>query len=217
MAFGGASCGPKTLGRNGASPRPSFPCRQTYHARLAVVGYNARCRRTRSNALGILRELPNNRATGVELWPFSPSSPRGECHARFGKQDHTADDDVARVNFERLMALSTTDLAAELMPAFGSDGPKPGKDLNHLVLVSWLLGGYRGAGGVSSRLQPDRAVIEALQVLEHADLVTSRTTSPQRWNASRLGAAAWPTAITRNASRAGPADSRSRPEGTDGT
>jgi hypothetical protein len=54
----------------------------------------------------------------------------------FRKKDHTADDDAARVNFERLMALSTADLAAELMPAFGPDGPKHGKDLNNLVLVA---------------------------------------------------------------------------------
>lgn len=105
----------------------------------------------------------------------------------FGKRDQPAEDDTARVHFEQLMALSTAELAAELMPAFGTDGPKHGKDLNRLVLVAWLLRGYRGAGGVSERRELDKAVIEALQVLEHAELVQLRTRSPQRWNATRLG------------------------------
>ena len=105
----------------------------------------------------------------------------------FRKQDRTADDDATRVHFEQLMALSRAEPAEELMPAFGPDGPNHGKDLNRLLLVGWLLRGYRGAGGVSNRLELDKAVLEALQVLEHAELVQLRTRSPQRWNATRLG------------------------------
>ncbi len=64
--------------------------------------------------------------------------------------------------------------------------PHHGKDLNRL-LVGWLLRGYRGAGGVSNRLELDRAVLEALQVLEHADVVQLGTRSPQGWSATGLG------------------------------
>jgi hypothetical protein len=113
--------------------------------------------------------------------------------ALFGKKDHSAEDEAARVHFEQLMALSPADLAAELMPAFGPDGPRRGKDLNILQLSSWLLRGYRGAGGVSRREQLVAAAREAMQVLEHAELVQVRhlggASGGSLWNATRLGAA----------------------------
>jgi hypothetical protein len=112
----------------------------------------------------------------------------------FRKKDHTAEDEAARTHFEQLMALSPADLAAELMPAFGPDGPRHGKNLNILQPVSWLLRGHRGAGGVSDRRQLVAAVREAAQVLEHAELVQARHLGGQSggslWNATRLGAAA---------------------------
>jgi hypothetical protein len=109
----------------------------------------------------------------------------------FRKKDYTAEDEAARVHFEQLMALSPTDLAAELMPAFGPGGPRGGKNLNILQLVSWLLRGYRGAGGGSRRQQLVTAVREAVQVLDHAELVQVRHlgSGGSLWNATRLGAA----------------------------
>jgi hypothetical protein len=111
----------------------------------------------------------------------------------FRKKDHTAEDDAGRVEFERLMALSPADLAAELMPAFGPDGPRHGKDLSSVKLVQWLFRGVRGVGGVSHPgIKLDAAVQEAMQVLEHAELVRGikLRDGGRRWNATRLGEAA---------------------------
>ncbi len=113
--------------------------------------------------------------------------------ALFRKRDHTAEDEAGRVRFDGLMALSPADLAAELMPAFGPDGPGHGKNLSSVKLVQWLLRGVRGVGGVSHPgLKLDGAVQEAMQVLEHAELVRGvqlRDTG-RRWNATRVGEAA---------------------------
>ena len=113
--------------------------------------------------------------------------------ALFRKKDHTAEDEAGRVHFERLMALSPAELAAELMPAFGPDGPAHGKNLSSVKLVQWLLTGIRGIGGVSHPgTKLNAAVLEALQVLEHAELVRviQLRDTGRRWNATRLGEAA---------------------------
>ena len=87
------------------------------------------------------------------------------------------------------MALSAADLAAELMPAFGPDGPRRGKELGRVQLISWLA---RGNPRMSGRQQLEPAVREAMQVLEHAELVRFRRIQGGGgcWNLSRLGEAA---------------------------
>jgi hypothetical protein len=113
--------------------------------------------------------------------------------ALFRKRDHPAAAEAAQGDFESLMALSPADLAAELMPAFGPDGPRHGKDVHTLQLVSWLLRRYRGASKVSRPAEKLYAVVgEAMQVLEHAELVQARQSSERslHWSATRLGAAA---------------------------
>ena len=113
--------------------------------------------------------------------------------ALFGKKDHTAEDEAGRVRFDGLMALSPADLAAELMPAFGPDGPGHGKNLSSVKLVQWLLRGVRGIGGVSHPgVKLDAAVQEAMQVLEHSELVRAVQLRDmgRRWNATRSGEAA---------------------------
>jgi hypothetical protein len=104
-----------------------------------------------------------------------------------------------------------TDLAAELMPAFGPDGPKGGKDLSRSDLGGWILPqmlpqcehklsqqslkalhavvrmGTRGL-----RLGMELAPIsEAVQLLEHAELVyeSSRTEQDDYWSATQFGLA----------------------------
>jgi hypothetical protein len=66
------------------------------------------------------------------------------------------------------------DLAAELLPAFGSDGLSAGKPLTQHALVQWQLGKYefksRGHRLIGSQ-KLEAPVREALQILEHAELV----------------------------------------------
>jgi hypothetical protein len=111
----------------------------------------------------------------------------------FRKKDHTAEGEVTQGRFEWLMGLSSADLAAELMPAFGPDGPRHGKDVHSLQLVSWLMRRYRDGGNVSRPAEKLYAAVrEAMQVLEHAELVHARQSGDGglHWNATRLGAAA---------------------------
>jgi len=112
--------------------------------------------------------------------------------ALFGKR-RTTEGDVAQGDFESLLGLSPEDLAEELMPAFGPDGPRHGKDVHTLQLVSWLLRRYRGANKVSRPAEKLYAVVgEAMQVLEHAALVQGTQSGDRsvHWNATRLGATA---------------------------
>jgi len=112
--------------------------------------------------------------------------------ALFGKR-RTTEGDFAQGDFESLLGLSPEDLAEELMPAFGPDGPRHGKDVHTLQLVSWLLRRYRGADKVSRPAEKLYALVgEAMQVLEHAELVQGRQSGDRsvHWNATRLGATA---------------------------
>lgn len=77
--------------------------------------------------------------------------------------------------FARVVDLPpTAELAAQLIAAFGSDGRKPGKPLTQYDLVKWVL----RRSEFTSRAQQARSftklvapVREALQVLEHSELV----------------------------------------------
>ncbi|OBF04479.1 hypothetical protein A5730_18145 [Mycobacterium sp. ACS4054] len=80
------------------------------------------------------------------------------------------DDEFARV----VDLPPTAELAAQLMAAFGSDGPKPGKPLTQYDFLRWVLRRTeftsRGQRAMSLKklVAPVR---EALQVLEHCELV----------------------------------------------
>ena len=84
---------------------------------------------------------------------------------------------------EMLVSVPPEGLAGVLMPAFVD-----GKDLGEAKLVSWL---HRRYPDVADGDTPwlERPVREALQVLEHAELIyLSRwSDSPPRWRATRLG------------------------------
>jgi hypothetical protein len=106
----------------------------------------------------------------------------------------------------------TADLAAELMPAFGPDGPRHGKDLCLTDLDRWvlsqmlpqyqhrlseqslkLLRALTRAGGtvVPLGLEELGGIGDAIQLLEHAELVyySIRDERPNCWNATQLGSA----------------------------
>jgi hypothetical protein len=103
-----------------------------------------------------------------------------------------------------------TDLAAELMRAFGPDGPKHRKDLSTSDLVGWILPqmlpqyehrlseqslkalrAYTRVGGNAQALGMDLGVVEATQLLEHAELVYEcmRTEENDYWSATQFGLA----------------------------
>ena len=73
----------------------------------------------------------------------------------------------------RLRSLPVPELAAEVLPAFGTDGinAKPGHRQGPVEVVSWLL----PDASVKYRQPVLGPVIEALGVLEHADLLTRRS------------------------------------------
>lgn len=123
----------------------------------------------------------------------------------FGNKDQAAKDEANRaagLEAERLMALAPAELAAELMPAFGPHGaapnakPLPGNpvSLRCVELTEWLLSG--APLPLRSPLAPrlEGALREAVQVLEHAELVylsgQGESISNQKWSATRLGLSA---------------------------
>jgi hypothetical protein len=108
----------------------------------------------------------------------------------FGKNpEKQAKADAAQAESERLAGLPTVDLAAEVMPAFGPDGinAKAGHRQGPMEVVSWLL----PDAPVKYRQPILGSVIEALGVLEHADLLTRHAVgtsgNASTYNASRLG------------------------------
>jgi hypothetical protein len=89
-----------------------------------------------------------------------------------------AEREAARAEIERLAALPVTDLAVEIMPAFGPDGVR-GADRRGLAsfqIANWLVATYSGRAGIWERLVDP--VGEGIQRLEHAGLV-ERTTPGQ--------------------------------------
>jgi hypothetical protein len=138
--------------------------------------------------------------------------------ALFGqKKNDTADDDAKRAaqakfeqkkaELERLMA-SPADLATELMPAVGPDGPRRGdKPLEKAHLLNWLrdqhelslrqllkYAGNRQEGMYVKNLYRnlDGRLLEAVQLLQHAELIyeSKHTEVTAYWSATQSGLAA---------------------------
>ncbi len=110
---------------------------------------------------------------------------------------HTSDDKIAKqataqAEFDRLNALSPADLALEVMPAFGPDGPHghgPNGGINILQALLWLNEAHFPSGiSYISKLQ--EPVREAIQALDHAGLVLTSAGPQGAWtSATRLGLA----------------------------
>ena len=104
--------------------------------------------------------------------------------------------EAARVEYARLTALSSADIAAELMPAFGPDGTKHLFGSTHTPqigqLLDWLQRNCRAA--VPTFKNPLRSRVgEAVGLLEHAGLVyviSINSEGVRRWSATQLGLAA---------------------------
>ena len=100
-----------------------------------------------------------------------------------------AEEAAAKAEADRLGALAPPDMAVELMPAFGPDGPKgrgPSGGINILQVGIALL--EKIPHGTSFMRQLQEPIREGLQVLEHAELVLRTTRQSGTWyNATRLG------------------------------
>lgn len=88
------------------------------------------------------------------------------------KGEKTAEDAAASKEFERLTALPRPDLAAEIMPVFGPDGPEPSRGnpgLHILEILTWTMRSEPRGGKYAPKLQ--QPVLDALQLLTNAGLV----------------------------------------------
>jgi len=94
---------------------------------------------------------------------------------------------AAKVEIDRLRALSVDDLAADLLPGLGPDGPTHGTSVWPQQLCQYLLRDYPGAGKMQT-LDLLAPVNRALDLLEDVRLVSAL--SVQRtpvWRITPLG------------------------------
>jgi hypothetical protein len=90
----------------------------------------------------------------------------------FRKAENKAEQDAAGVaELARLTALSATELAAEIMPAFGPDGPRSSGGLNAVQVAQWLMASYARSPGLKPLLPP---IAKAAQALEDAGLIEQK-------------------------------------------
>ena len=88
----------------------------------------------------------------------------------FGKsEEKKAEEAAAQAEVERINALPVAELARELMPAFGPDGARAGKEINSLQASTWLLRSHPRGGSHLRELH--KAVCEGIECLERAGLV----------------------------------------------
>jgi hypothetical protein len=107
------------------------------------------------------------------------------------KAEKAAQKAAASAEFERLNALPGPDLAVEVMPAFGPDGPKAARGtagLQIIQVLTWLVRSEpRGMEYMSKLQQPAR---EAIQLLINAGLIANAgpgKTKSTYWCATRQG------------------------------
>jgi hypothetical protein len=78
---------------------------------------------------------------------------------------------AARVEIERLRKVPVDDLAADLLPALGPDGPTRGTSIRVQQLCEYLLRDYPGAGQMDT-LNLSAPVNRALDMLDDIGLVS---------------------------------------------
>jgi hypothetical protein len=84
------------------------------------------------------------------------------------------------------------ELAVELMAAFGPDGIRSGDRLGSSDLTDWMFRGYPKQTGLIVAARPvERPILEAVQLLEHSELIYLRWIFNDLpvWSVTRLGAA----------------------------
>ena len=111
----------------------------------------------------------------------------------FGNREQKqAEKDAAAAEVTRLAALTAADLAVEVMPVFGPGGPKSSAGTGGLNVLQVGIGVMqkfpRGSSMLQQLVEPLR---EALQVLEHRELIVRTTIQTGTWwHATRLGESA---------------------------
>ena len=104
------------------------------------------------------------------------------------------DPDPAQPMVDWIIAAPPAELAAELMSAFGPETPRRVPWLVSSDFEEWMFRGYPERTGLILPARPVvEPILEAIQLLEHAELVfvryISTTDGGRSWNATRLGLA----------------------------
>ncbi len=125
-------------------------------------------------------------------WPVVTTVPDGDVMSPLFRrnEEKAARKAAARVEIERLRALPTDELAEDLFPGLGPDGPTHGTSLRVQQLCEYLLRDFPGAGQMDT-LNLMAAVNRALDMLEAVGLVSP--ISVQRtpnWKITPLGESA---------------------------
>jgi len=97
------------------------------------------------------------------------------------KAEKVAEGTATAAEFDRMCSLPRADLAAEIMPVFGPDGQRPTgghPGINLMQILMWVT--VSKPGGTKYMSQLEEPVREALQLLEHANLVIASTTGGQK-------------------------------------
>jgi hypothetical protein len=105
-------------------------------------------------------------------------------------EEKAARKEAARVEIERLRKVPVDDLAADLMPALGPDGPTHGTSIRVQQLCEYLLRDFPGAGNMDT-MNLSAPVNRALERLDDIGLVSP--ISVQRtpvWRITPLGESA---------------------------
>lgn len=97
------------------------------------------------------------------------------------KADKATEDAATGAEFDRMCSLPRPDFAAEIMSAFGPDGPRPNRGNSGIGLMQillWLT--MSKPHGAKYMPQLETPVREAIQLLEQANLVIFSTTGGQK-------------------------------------
>ncbi|WP_131811339.1 hypothetical protein [Mycobacterium kubicae] len=98
--------------------------------------------------------------------------------------------DAAQPMIDWINAAPPAELAPELMAAFGPDAPRRVPRLAVADLSDWMFRRYPKQTGFVVQARPVReSIYEAVQLLEHSELVYIRWTSDNEcsWSATRFG------------------------------
>jgi hypothetical protein len=89
-----------------------------------------------------------------------------------------------------IVAAPPGELAPVLMEAFGPGGPQQGFGLALTAFEEWMFRGYPARAGIILRARPVKEpILEALQLLEHSQLIYVYSDTDRYWRATRLGLA----------------------------